>query len=278
MEGRRKVLQNTLLLGIATCFPTTGLAAETTALLRLESPEDKANLILYDVIIGSPPKTVVAIKQVLANNKNKNLQPGLVLKNYPNARAVVDRIRRGPYPIDFEFYNLDASNGELGEALTAQDALFLAQKSAAADAESQASATMESSSITTASTVDQTYVKRVVNEVPADDCRIRSRRDDVLEIIYDAHITSMDGIMYDSSATRGTGRPYQMVLGSGDMIPGVDQGLYGMCPGEVRQLEIPPYLAYGAKGSKLFRIPGNTRLVWTVELVSVNSMRQPQEE
>ena len=36
-------------------------------------------------------------------------------------------------------------------------------------------------------------------------------------------------VVYDSSAQRGTGLPYQMVLGSGDMLPGVDQGLSMTC-------------------------------------------------
>jgi FKBP-type peptidyl-prolyl cis-trans isomerase len=119
-------------------------------------------------------------------------------------------------------------------------------------------------------------VRRVVQEAP--DCRIRSRRDDVLEINYTAHIGSLQGVIYDASEFRGTGRPYQMVLGSGDMIPGVDQGLANMCPGEIRQIEIPPSLAYGAKGNKLFRIPPNARLIWEIELVSVNSMRQQQQD
>jgi FKBP-type peptidyl-prolyl cis-trans isomerase len=72
---------------------------------------------------------------------------------------------------------------------------------------------------------------------------------------------------------RGTGQPYQMVLGSGDMLPGVDLGLYDMCPGETRQLEIPAALAYGARGNKAFQIPPSSNLVWTVELVSINSIR-----
>jgi hypothetical protein len=74
-------------------------------------------------------------------------------------------------------------------------------------------------------------------------CNIPSRRNDVLEIRYQARLGGPDGIVYDSSATRGTGQPYQMVMGSGDMLPGVDQGLYDMCPGQVRGLQIP-HLSY----------------------------------
>mmetsp|Transcript_17996 Transcript_17996/g.31558 ORF Transcript_17996/g.31558 Transcript_17996/m.31558 type:complete len:98 (-) Transcript_17996:144-437(-) len=78
--------------------------------------------------------------------------------------------------------------------------------------------------------------------------------------------------MYDASAFRGTGLPYQMVLGSGDMIPGVDQGLYDMCPGEERLLEIPPVLGYGNQGTRAFRIPpDHVALEWKVQLVSIDT-------
>jgi FKBP-type peptidyl-prolyl cis-trans isomerase len=55
------------------------------------------------------------------------------------------------------------------------------------------------------------------------------------------------------------------------LIPGVDAGLFKMKPGEVRQLELPPPLAYGARGSRLYEIPPNTNLYWTVQMVRVNS-------
>ena len=53
--------------------------------------------------------------------------------------------------------------------------------------------------------------------------------------------------MFDSSRKRGT--PFSVKLGAGQVIPGWDQGLVGMKPGEVRLLEIPYNLAYGAQGS-----------------------------
>ena len=187
------------------------------------------------------------------SNDNPNLRPGLVLKGYPNALAVVERIRRGPYPIDLEFYSLDS----LATTQLVEGGTKTATQAPVAD--------------------NNTYVKRVVREAPAD-CTIRLQQDDVLEINYKAHISSMDGVMYDASSTRRTGRPYQMVLGSGDMLPGVDQGLYNMCPGEIGQLEILSVLAYGSKGNKLFCILPNSRLVWQVELVSINTMTKIEDE
>mmetsp|Transcript_27231 Transcript_27231/g.35107 ORF Transcript_27231/g.35107 Transcript_27231/m.35107 type:complete len:81 (+) Transcript_27231:80-322(+) len=65
-----------------------------------------------------------------------------------------------------------------------------------------------------------------------------------------------------------------MVLGSGDMLASVDQGLYDMSIGEIREIDIPSGLGYGNRGNKLFRIPPGARLFWTVELVSINTVRE----
>jgi FK506-binding protein 2 len=96
-----------------------------------------------------------------------------------------------------------------------------------------------------------------------------------LEIDYEAaYVDKKSGkkIVYDASAFRGTGRPYQLVLGNGDMIPGVDQGLYDMCPGEERVLDIPPVLGYSSQGTRIFRIPPDYQsLEWKVQLVSIDA-------
>ena len=81
-------------------------------------------------------------------------------------------------------------------------------------------------------------------------------------------------IVYDSLSRRGTGLPYQFVLGSGDMVLGVDLGLYDMCAGEVRKIEIPKELRYGDRGNRFFQISWGVRLSWTVELVAINSVRE----
>ena len=99
----------------------------------------------------------------------------------------------------------------------------------------------------------------------------RSQRGNVLSIVYEARLDSPTGRIYDASYQRGTQQqPYQMVLGSGDMIIGVDQGLYDMCLGEVRGLEIPSRLAYGDRGNRMFQIPPNRNLYWKVQLVRID--------
>jgi FKBP-type peptidyl-prolyl cis-trans isomerase len=80
------------------------------------------------------------------------------------------------------------------------------------------------------------------------------------------HYTGMfeDGTVFDSSVG---GQPYRFVLGGGQVVPGLDQGLQGMRAGGKRLIIIPPELAYGAQGYG--PIPGNTTIVFDIELLSV---------
>jgi FKBP-type peptidyl-prolyl cis-trans isomerase len=72
-----------------------------------------------------------------------------------------------------------------------------------------------------------------------------------------------NGAVFDSSIGRA---PITFVLGSGQVIPGWEQGLVGMKVGGKRLLIIPPSLGYGAQ--TVGPIPGNSTLVFEVDLVS----------
>ena len=74
------------------------------------------------------------------------------------------------------------------------------------------------------------------------------------------------GKEFDSSFDRGQPFPFQ--LGSGQVIPGWDQGVEGMKVGGRRELIIPPDLAYGQTGQPP-TIPPNATLVFVIDLVSV---------
>jgi len=75
-----------------------------------------------------------------------------------------------------------------------------------------------------------------------------------------------DGTEFDNSRKRGT--PIEFVLGSGQVIPGWEQGIEGMKVGEQRDLIIPPELGYGARGAG-GAIPPNATLYFAVELMEV---------
>jgi len=78
--------------------------------------------------------------------------------------------------------------------------------------------------------------------------------------------TLENGMKFDSSLDRG--RPFSFVLGSGQVIPGWEQGILGMKVGEKRKLTIAPELAYGSAGVGNI-IPPNATLIFEVELFEI---------
>ena len=76
-----------------------------------------------------------------------------------------------------------------------------------------------------------------------------------------------DGKQFDASWDRG--QPFKFKLGSGQVIPGWDQGVKGMRVGGRRELVVPPDLGYGAQGSPPAIGPNET-LVFVIDLEKVS--------
>jgi FKBP-type peptidyl-prolyl cis-trans isomerase len=81
-------------------------------------------------------------------------------------------------------------------------------------------------------------------------------------VIYTGYF--VNGTQFDSNVG---GTPFQFFLGTGEVIPGWDQGMAGMRVGGKRLLVVGSTLGYGSvpHGS----IPASSTLVFTVQLTSV---------
>jgi peptidylprolyl isomerase len=76
-----------------------------------------------------------------------------------------------------------------------------------------------------------------------------------------------DGTKFDSSLDRG--RPFDFVIGRGQVIQGWDEGVASMKVGGQRQLVIPAELGYGSRGAGEV-IPPDAVLIFEVELLNVD--------
>jgi FKBP-type peptidyl-prolyl cis-trans isomerase len=75
-----------------------------------------------------------------------------------------------------------------------------------------------------------------------------------------------NGKRFDSSVIRN--KPLSFKLGRGTVIAGWEEGIAGMKVGGIRQLVIPPDLAYGEYGAAGV-IPPNATLIFDVQLLKV---------
>lgn len=78
--------------------------------------------------------------------------------------------------------------------------------------------------------------------------------------------TLENGKVFDSSLNNN--QPLSFILGSGEMVPGFDEGILSMKVGGRRKLVIPPNLAWGSDGAGDV-IPPNSTVTFDVELLDV---------
>ncbi|KAK4548931.1 hypothetical protein LTR36_008704 [Oleoguttula mirabilis] len=100
-------------------------------------------------------------------------------------------------------------------------------------------------------------------------CSRPSRNGDNIAVHYKGTLQST-GVEFDESYRRGA--PFTFTLGAGRVIQGWDLGLLDMCPGERRNLTIPPALGYG--NANMGAIPPGSTLLFETELVDIEGVKQ----
>jgi hypothetical protein len=101
----------------------------------------------------------------------------------------------------------------------------------------------------------------IVDETPG--TGPEAKKGDTVKVHYTG--TLLNGKQFDSS--RGK-EPFQVTIGSGQVIKGWDEGLPGMRVGMKRKLTIPWQMAYGDKGSGA-SIPPKAALQFDIELMEI---------
>ncbi|MBS2036909.1 FKBP-type peptidyl-prolyl cis-trans isomerase [bacterium] len=101
---------------------------------------------------------------------------------------------------------------------------------------------------------------KIIQEAPG----IQATKDRVVRVHYTG--TLQNGKKFDSSYDRN--EPLTFTMGKGEVIPGWEEGLFGMRMGEKRKIIVPPAMAYGATGDGAV-IPPNATLYFTIELLDV---------
>ncbi|KAK9827410.1 hypothetical protein WJX74_000337 [Apatococcus lobatus] len=127
--------------------------------------------------------------------------------------------------------------------------------------------------VTVSAKVEQPVTKLQIGiKQKAASCEAKAVTGDRLHIHYRGQL--LDGTIFDESYKRGT--PFSFTLGKGEVIKGWDQGINGMCVGEVRKLKIPPALGYGSSGAPP-TIPADATLIFETKLVSIEGKEASAE-
>mmetsp|Transcript_25192 Transcript_25192/g.51421 ORF Transcript_25192/g.51421 Transcript_25192/m.51421 type:complete len:127 (-) Transcript_25192:352-732(-) len=97
------------------------------------------------------------------------------------------------------------------------------------------------------------------------------KQGDQLTMHYTGTLAS-DGSQFDSSVSKG--RPFQFVIGIGQVIKGWDEGVAQMSLGEKSVLKITSDYGYGTRGAP-GAIPPNADLNFEVELLAIGTNKAP---
>jgi len=101
---------------------------------------------------------------------------------------------------------------------------------------------------------------KMESALPVGKCDIPTREGDIVTWWSDGNLEN-GGKSFDIAE-------YETKIGSNETPEGIDQGLRGLCVGDMRTLVIQPLLAYGDKGLGK-QVPPNATVVYNVEILNV---------
>lgn len=120
-------------------------------------------------------------------------------------------------------------------------------------------------------TVTESAISRFTDIAVGDGAEVKA--DSVVAFNYIGRLSDARGKIFDSSESHGG--PITVDLAAGGIIRGFVEGIVGMKVGGARQIVIPPELGYGSEDVRdqngAIVIPGNSTLVFEVEIVGVSS-------
>jgi peptidylprolyl isomerase len=100
----------------------------------------------------------------------------------------------------------------------------------------------------------------------------QAKEGDLVKVHYTGNLE--DGTEFDSSSDK---EPLEFTIGKGEVIPGFEQAVSGMSPGESKTVTVPPGQAYGQHKEEMVAVLERKDVPADIELAVGNHLEVSQE-